>query len=200
MTDWDDRWKAGETPWDHGAPAPPLVELLGSDQASWLIGKRVLVPGCGSGEDVRELARAGADATGLDISPTAVAHAQAMSPTKGTDFVNGSFFDWESEPFDAVWEHTCFCAIEPADRIRYASACARLIRPGGCLAAVFYLEPWLPDETPEPPPHGSGKSEIIELLRPDFVLRWDKTPDLSYPGREGREWLAVFERIDADRD
>jgi methyl halide transferase len=199
MTDWEKRWQRGDTPWDHGEPAPPLLELLDSDQGCHLKGKRVLVPGCGSGEDVRALARAGAFATGLDISPTASTRAKGLDPTPGTDFVSGSFFEWSSDPFDAIWEHTCFCAIEPEDRVRYAAACARLIRPGGFLAGVFYLEPWLPDETPQPPPYPSVKHEIVELLRADFNLRWDKVPDRAFPSRVGREWLALFERIDHDR-
>jgi SAM-dependent methyltransferase len=145
------------------------------------------------------LAAAGADAVGLDISRTAVAHAEQIDPIKGASFVNGSFFDWEGESFDAVWEHTCFCAIDPEDRGRYAEACRRLIRPGGCLAGVFYLDPWSPDEIPDPPPHGSEKSEIIRLFEPDFAHLWGKVPDRSYPGREGKEWLAVFERTDAKR-
>ncbi|MFC7336163.1 methyltransferase domain-containing protein [Haloferula chungangensis] len=199
MTDWDERWREGDTPWDHGEAAPPLLELLDSEYGDHLKGRRVLVPGCGSGEDVRALARAGARATGLDISPAATAHARQLDPTEGAEFVSGSFFDWSSEAFDAIWEHTCFCAIDPADRVRYAAACARLIRPGGFLTGVFYLEPWLPDELPEPPPYGAERSEIIDLLEPEFVLRWDKVPDRAFPSRVGREWLAVFERIDCDR-
>ena len=199
MTDWDERWRTGKTPWDKGAPAPPLIELLSSDHGEKLKNLRVLVPGCGSGEDVRELARWGAKATGLDLSPAAIEHAKAKDPTPGSRFVVGSFFDWVSEPFDAIWEHTCFCAIQPSDRVRYAAACARLIRPGGHLTGVFYLEPWLRGEKPEPPPYRSEKSEIIELFSPHFTLRWDKVPDLSFPGREGREWLAVFERTSRDR-
>lgn len=199
MTNWDDRWRDGDTPWDHCEPAPPLLELLDSEHGDYLMGRRVLVPGCGSGEDVRALARVGANATGLDISAAATTRAREMDPTPGAKFENGSFFDWVSEPFDAIWEHTCFCAIEPADRVQYAAACARLIRPGGFLTGVFYLDPWLPDEVPAPPPHGSKIAEIIDLLGPEFVLRWDKVPDRGFPSRVGREWLAVFERIDRDR-
>ncbi|MGB6219721.1 methyltransferase domain-containing protein [Haloferula sp.] len=199
MTDWDGRWRSQDTPWDKGAPAPPLVELLSTPHAEQIIGQRVLVPGCGSGHDVRELARSGAIATGLDISATAVARAQQIESIQGASFIAGSFFDWESDPFDAIWEHTCFCAIEPDERVRYARACGRLIRPGGYLTGVFYLEPWPPGETPSPPPYRSEKAEIIQLLEPEFVLRWDKIPELSFPGREGREWLAVFQRLDRDR-
>jgi SAM-dependent methyltransferase len=175
------------------------MELLELEEGQWLRDKRVLVPGCGSGHDVRALAGWGATVTGLDISPAAVAHAGSQGPTPGAEFICGNLFDWSADAFDAIWEHTCFCAIEPGDRTRYAEACARLIRPGGILAGVFYLDPWMPGETPDPPPYGAEKEEIIKVLSPDFTLRWAKIPDRSYLGREGREWLAVFERIIRDR-
>jgi SAM-dependent methyltransferase len=123
-----------------------------------------------------------------------------MGAAQGTRYVSGSFFDYSAEPFDAIWEHTCFCAIDPSTRPLYAESCARLIRPGGVFAAVFYLEPWLADEIPEPPPYASGKEEIVELFSRNFDLIWEKVPTLSYPGREGREWLAVFGRIRRDRE
>jgi SAM-dependent methyltransferase len=194
MIDWEGRWRKGETPWDRGAPAPPLVELLALKEGAELEGGRVLVPGCGSGQDVRELARAGARVTGLDLSLTATETARSAARGLSAEFVCGNLFDWESEPFDAVWEHTCFCAIDPSDRGRYAAAVARLIRPGGLLTGVFYLEPWGPGEVPEPPPFGSDAGEIVQRFEPDFELIWGRTPENAYPGREGREWLAVFRR------
>ncbi|MEM1084084.1 MAG: methyltransferase domain-containing protein [Verrucomicrobiota bacterium] len=199
MTDWEGRWQRGETPWNKGAPAPPLMELLDSEHGDCLKGRRVLVPGCGSGEDVRELARSGAMVTGLDLSPTVLEIARSESEGLSAKFVCENLFEWDSKPFDAIWEHTCFCAIDPSDRARYAEAVARLIRPGGVLTGVFYLEPWGQDEAPEPPPFGSRKEEILELLDPAFEMIWGRTPENAFSGREGREWLAVFRRRDADR-
>lgn len=38
----------------------------------------------------------------------------------------------------AVWEHTCFCAIEPSQRSAYARALAALLRPGQRLLGLFF--------------------------------------------------------------
>ena len=194
MTDWDERWRTGKTPWDKGAPAPPLIELLSSDHGEKLKNLRVLVPGCGSGEDVRELARWGAKATGLDLSPAAIEHARAKDPTPGAQFVSGSFFDWVSEPFDAIWEHTCFCAIDPTRRSDYVNAVHQLLKPGGKLLAVFYLSPKQREDGGAGPPFGCSIEELDALFDGRFVLEESRVPEVAFPGREGRELLRVFRR------
>jgi hypothetical protein len=51
--DWEQRYETGDTPWEKGAPAPPLLEWLESRGS---IRGDILVPGCGSGHDVRAIA------------------------------------------------------------------------------------------------------------------------------------------------
>ena len=47
---WDELYQAKETPWEKGAPAPPLLEWL---RMRGPLEGEVLVPGCGHGHDVR---------------------------------------------------------------------------------------------------------------------------------------------------
>jgi SAM-dependent methyltransferase len=193
MRDWEKHWSEGDTPWDKGAAAPPLQEYLEKWDAGGLRGARVLVPGCGSGHDVRELARAGAMPTGLDLSPTAIEVARGHEAAGEERYVAGDFFDWDGGPFDALWEHTCFCAIPPERRDDYAAAAGRLVRPGGKLIGVFYLDP---DNDGDGPPFGASRDEIVEHLRPWFSLIRGETPQRGYESRVGREWLACFARHD----
>jgi SAM-dependent methyltransferase len=196
MTDWDQRWQQGETPWDKGEAAPPLMEALEHpEDGVFLRNARVLVPGCGSGHDVRALARAGALVTGLDLSAKAVKVAGGFPRINGENYECGDLFEWQGPEFDAVWEHTCFCAILPEDRPRYAQAMARLIRPGGCLVGVFYLNP---QDADDGPPHPSRKEEIVRHLEPWFTLKRASIPNRAFPSREGREWLATFVRHSGD--
>lgn len=199
MTDWDQRWQRNDTPWDKGRAAPPLEEYL-DDPACELRGaRRVLVPGCGSGHDVRELARRGIGATGLDLSATAIARARLHPTEGGEDYLVGDLFAgewWRGREFDAVWEHTCFCAIDPSWRPGYARVMARILPAGGCLAGVFFLTPWDPGEEAGGPPFGATRDEILECFAPWFELRRAWVPERAYPGREGREWLAVLRRND----
>ncbi|MDB6078326.1 MAG: smtA, partial [Akkermansiaceae bacterium] len=175
----------------------PLVEYLASDGAALRGASSVLVPGCGSGHDVRALEAAGIHATGLDLSPTAVGFARSLPAAGREKYVSGSLFDtdWRSGlTFDAIWEHTCFCAIDPSDRPAYAWAAASILAPGGHLVGVFYLDPYEPGEDAAGPPWGATREEIAGLLAPWFDPVTDFVPHSAYPGREGREWLAVFRR------
>lgn len=197
MNRWEELWQTGETPWDKGYGAPPLSEYLARENGVLHRAKRVLVPGCGSGHDVRELEKHGISATGLDLSETAVVRAREQAAVGDEDYLQGDLFEpsWrEGRDFDAVWEHTCFCAIDPELRPAYARAMAEILPPGGHLVGVFYLTPWDPGEDATGPPHAASRAEIIGLFSPNFELRENWVPERAYPGREGKEWLAVFER------
>jgi SAM-dependent methyltransferase len=191
MRDWDACWREGETPWDKGGAAPPLLDLLESEPGSFLKGARVLVPGCGSGHDVRALAASGAQPVGVDLSPKAVEVAASLGGTGGERYEAGDFLDGGWSGYDAIWEHTCFCAIDPARRADYARSAAEAVRPGGRLFGVFYLDP---ENGGDGPPFGATREEIIGCFRPwfDFLEGW--VPKRTYESRTGREWVAVFGR------
>lgn len=198
MTDWEARYRLGDTPWEKGAPAPPLIELLSrwNPEPAWA-GGPVLVPGCGFGHDVREIARGGVPVTGLDLSAAAVEGAGRFERTGSESYLQADLFDrswWPEEGFGGWWEHTCFCAIDPADRPRYAESAGMLVRPGGWLCGVFFLTPNDPGDEGHGPPFEATREEIQERLSPwfDFVEGW--VPANGYPGRQGREWLAIFRR------
>jgi SAM-dependent methyltransferase len=124
MTDWNERYRKGETPWEKGAPAPPLLELLGKvDAEIWGDGS-VLVPGCGTGHDVRALAAKGFPVLGLDLAEEAICRAHSHPEVGGESYEVGDFLDagWRvGKCFSAIFEHTCFCAIDPARRADYAN-------------------------------------------------------------------------------
>ena len=184
-TDWEERYRTGETPWDKVGAHPALLAFLKAEP----IRGRVLVPGCGLGHDVRALAATADEVTGLDIAPAAVRSAKAQPAIGGEHYVRGDLFALPkvmSGSFDWVFEHTCFCAIDPSLRADYVTAVAGALRPGGHLLAVFYLEPGL-DPGESGPPFGTGKAELDSLFSPRFSLVKEWQPTATYPGREGRE-------------
>lgn len=149
MRDWEKCYQAGETPWDHGSAAPPLLEVIERHGVALWGGGPVLVPGCGLGHDVRVLAGLGLPVLGLDIAETAVALASGIPAVGGETYACGDFLDpaWRvGREFSAVWEHTCFCAIDPALRQAYAEATAGLLGAGQVLVGVFYLTPEMASE------------------------------------------------------
>lgn len=197
MTDWNEQYRKGETPWEKGAPSPPLLEILKkADREIWG-GGLVLVPGCGTGHDVRALAANGLDALGLDLAEEAFRRAHSHPKVGRESYEIGDFLDtgWrEGKSFSAIWEHTCLCAINPAQREDYAQACAELIAPGGCLVGVFFLTPYELGEEWFGPPFPAGVEELDSLFSRWFEREIAWVPEAAYPGREGREWLAVYRR------
>lgn len=198
MTDWESRYRAGDTPWEKGRAAPPLIELLDEIEArEWGEGP-ILVPGCGLGHDVRALATLGIPVVGVDLSPSAVERAREFLPAGLETYELGNFLDpeWRAgRQFSAIWEHTCFCAIDPGERGNYAEAAAGCLADGGLLAGVFFLNPYDPGEEAVGPPFGATISEIDVCFSPWFERIDGWVPYSSYVGREEREWIALFRKL-----
>lgn len=189
-TDWESKYQASDTPWDKGAPSPGLVDFLSEHP----IAGSVLVPGCGRGHDVRALAAAGAEPIGIDIAPSAVEAARSI-PLAGRE--RYELADLFALPphlrgvCDWVWEHTCFCAIDPSQRAAYVEAVAGALKPRGHLLAIFYLDPGN-DHPDEGPPFEVSIAELDRLFLPRFTLVREWLPPRAYPGREGREWMRLL--------
>lgn len=186
-TDWEAHYQAKDTPWDKGEPSPGLVDWLATHPAAPR--GTVLVPGCGLGHDVRAWAAAGFHATGFDIAPSAVERARVAGMPERTEFRLGDFLaDEPHAPFDWVFEHTCFCAIQPSQREDYVRAVLRWLKPDGHYLAVNYF---IPDK--EGPPFGVDREEIWARFSPRFELLEEWTPR-SYPNRTGLERMFLWKR------
>jgi SAM-dependent methyltransferase len=201
--DWDSLYREEHTPWDRGDPAPPLLEWLASRPGA--VTGRVLVPGCGRGHDVRALASQPGveEVVGLDFSPTAVSLASALSRFASERYVLGDLFALEDSHrggYEWIWEHTCFCAIDPARRVDYVSSVHSALRPGGSLLGVFYLDPYDDEHQPgEGPPHGSTLEELAALFEGEghFKIEESFVPANAFPGREGKERIVKMRRLPA---
>lgn len=196
MNYWQEHYLRGDTPWDKGREHPQIKHLPGE-----LVVGRWLVPGCGFGHDAWALLEAGAsEVVGVDIAPAAVAGAANLwGDLPGLRVVLGDFFSLPPElvgtGFDGIWEHTCFCAINPALRASYVSAAASALRSGGSLMACFYLNPWdLGEDQSQGPPFGVACDELDAYFNAEFSLVSEFSPQETFPGREGREWMRWYRR------
>lgn len=187
---WEQRWQSGDTPWDHGAPAPPFVEFV--EQEGPPAGP-ILVPGAGSGHDVRFFAVSGASVTGLDISPSAIEHARRHNAHPNAEYRLGDVLHPEpglTGRYAWVIEHTCLCALPPRLRPAYARAIPRYLVPGGQFLAIFYRTPHSPDG----PPFGISGDEIDQLFGEAFRLVRAWEPQRAYPSRVGREEVRWYRK------
>ena len=186
---WESHYQSGDTHWDKGAPSPGLEDFL-AEHPEVQRGS-VCVPGCGSGHDVRLLARAGFTATGLDFAPSAVQLAIERTREAGLSaaFRQCDFLrDGPAEAFDWLFEHTLFCAIPPSSREEYVRALLRWLKPGGTYLAVNYFLC-----EPNGPPWPVTREEILHRFTPHCELVADWVPR-SYPNRTGMEHMFWWRR------
>jgi len=193
--DWNAAYENQETPWDKGLPTPVLGEVL--QKHPGLLEGRVLVPGCGLGHDAREIAKSATSVVGADIAPLALEKAAALDPEGLVDFqlidMLAPAAEWHGS-FDAVWEHTCLCALEPVLRLAYAQSVSALLKPRGVLVGVFFINPEM-DPGESGPPFGITAADLEALWHQVGLVPVDSwVPQTGYGGRVGRELAMILKR------
>jgi SAM-dependent methyltransferase len=192
--DWDSLYRANDTGWDLRGVTPPLQALLDRGFLATLgLPKRprVLVPGCGRGHDVRALAAAGCDVTGVDISPTACAELRSLLALNRVEArvlcrdLLGLLPELAGS-IDLVYEYTCFCAIPIHLRPAYAAAMAGVLAEGGMWLGLVY--PMRPENAGKGgPPFLVTEPDLRETLGRHFVLDEGFEPQQSTERRRGAE-------------
>ena len=189
QTDWDELYRRRETPWEKGIPHPALVDFL--EKNGPLRGK-IFVPGCGSGHDVRALSTAENHVLGIDLAARAMAKAEARPKIGNEEYLLADLFELPAKfdhQFDWVFEHTCFCAIDPSQRKTYVEAIIRLLKPGGMLLAIFFINP---DHDEDGPPYRVSTNELEGFFGKDFTMEREWVPARTHPGREDRELMRIL--------
>lgn len=182
---WTNIYKAEEARWELNQPAPALVDMLPRLK---MPKSRVLILGCGSGNDAAEFARHGHVVTAVDFSAEALQRAQKKYGTlAGLKFVESDIFklgDEYTHAFDLVFEHTCFCAIAPERRNDLINVWRKCLAEGGALLGVFFAM-----EKKGQPPFGGSEWEYRERLKKHFqFLFWGRLHN-SIDRRQGKELL-----------
>lgn len=189
---WDTRYAARVTPWDaHGAPR--MLEAWIAAQSDRLRGARVLVPGCGSGYEVRCFARAGGEVLAIDFSDAALQAAQRELGDLAHLARKGDFFGFEGDdtPFDLVYERALLCALPRRVWSDWGRRVATLIAPGALLAGFFYF-----DDNAKGPPFGIDAGALDALLVPRFIRIEDRIvpAEQCLPMFAGKERWQVWRR------
>lgn len=174
---WDERFASGNTPWDRGASSPQLGAWLSSGA---LKPCRILVPGCGSGHEVVDLALAGFDVTGLDYADQAIerAHRQLKKAEVDATLVQADVLRWQPErAFDAIYEQTCLCALYPDQWRAYADRLYEWLVPEGRLFALFVqlLREGAAEGSIQGPPYHCDINAMRALF-PEPLWAWPKPP------------------------
>lgn len=186
---WEGLYASKQDGWELGEPAPSLAAWLDAGNR-FAPGARIAVPGAGRGHDARLLARRGYAVTGFDFVEPAVAEARALAAREGTAvaFERRDVFTLAADYracFDAAWEYTCFCAIDPDRRAEYARVLHDILVPGGALLACFYPL----KEGTDGPPFPVSRRSIEAALDPVFEIVESGPPPASPERRRGLEWF-----------
>jgi SAM-dependent methyltransferase len=207
---WEGLYADGNDGWELHAPSPPLVAWLAGGGSFTISGglemaparppaadaPRVAVPGCGRGHDARLLAQWGYRVVGFDFAEAAVTAARALAAAEGSAarFERRDVFTLAAdfaEAFDAVWEYTCYCAIDPDRRADYLEVVRAILKPGGTLLGCFYPL----REGNDGPPFPVALAEVEQLLAPGFRVVESRAPAASVERRRGLEWLIRVTRV-----
>jgi SAM-dependent methyltransferase len=178
--EWEARYQEGTTGWDRGDTSPALAAWL---EAGRIDPCRVLIPGCGRGHEVLALARRGFAVTALDFAPSAVGHLKESLSREGLNakVLQADVLQWQpDDPFDAIYEQTCLCALPEDTWQDYALRLHDWLRPEGRLYALFM-------QTGQP----GGPLRHCDLLRMhgifnDMKWQWPENEPLFVPHRNGR--------------
>ena len=190
---WQQRFDSGNTPWDRGVPSPQLARWLADGMVRR--GARVVVPGCGAGHEVRVLAEAGCDVTGLDYAASAIEKARATLSAGRThaDLQCVDVLQWQPDaPLDAAYEQTCLCALHPDLWTAYAAQLHGWLRAGGVLCALFVQarREGADQGFVEGPPYHCDINAMRALF-PEDRWQWPKPPYAVVPHPRGWFELAV---------
>lgn len=192
QTDWDEAYRRRETPWEKGKTHPALVDFLAENGP---LGGEICVPGCGSGHDVRALSTPQNHVLGIDLATRAIMKAKSRQRIANEEYLLADLFDLPAkfdQHFDWVFEHTCFCAIDPGLRQAYVDTVDRLLKAHGKLLAIFFPNP---DHDEPGPPYGVSLAELEAFFGARFSVEREWVPARTHPGRERRELMRVLRKL-----
>ena len=177
---WEERYaEADDAIWS-GNPNEALVAVVSEITAG-----RVLDVGCGEGADVIWMAENGWDATGIDLSTTAIDRALGAAESRGAsaEFAVADVSTWEPEDdnrrggFDLVTGSFLHTRL-PDTREELLTRVAAHVAPGGALLLVSHatMPPWAAEHN-EKFDHGMEHHHEPVSPNGDFALLIGASPD-----------------------
>ena len=167
--DWETlyREQPGERlPWYYAELDPDLAAAL---REHGLAGGRLLDLGTGPGTQAIALAARGFDATGSDLSATAVARATELALARGVrvTFVQDDVLASRlTGSFAAVFDRGCFHVIDPASRPVYVASVAAWLAPG----SLLFLKTFSALQPGTAGPHRFTADQLRDIFAASFEL------------------------------
>lgn len=182
---WESRYEAADTGWNIGRISTPVKEYLDQLKNKDL---RILIPGCGYGYEAIYAHRLGfKNVTVLDFVAEPLDVLRENEPGFPENHILQEDFFSHADQYDRIIEQTLFCAIDPADREKYAQQIQKLLVPGGKLVGLLFNR-----DFESGPPFGGSKEEYKLLFSKYFQ---QVSIEDCYNSIEPRKGSEVFIRI-----
>ena len=191
---WEARYAAEGVIWDH-EPSITIGRAYALFQQHAV--QALLIPGSGYGRNARFFAEHGYVVTGIEVSESALALAQAQDPT--SRYIHASVLDdvLTDETFDAIYCFNVLHLFLAADRRDLIRRCGRWLRPGGLAFFVVFskneetygkgkaVEPETFETRPGRPAHYFTDADLRAHLTEFSILETDLIADPEDHGPEG---------------
>jgi methyl halide transferase len=130
-TNWEDRYRTNDVPWDTGHPSTELQRVVAEDKIAPC---PALELGCGTGTNAVWLAQQGFAVTAIDLSPLAIerARAKATAAKVGVQFVVGDLTNAPElvGPFGFFFDRGVYHIVRTVNLAGYLRLLERTLKPG----------------------------------------------------------------------
>jgi cyclopropane fatty-acyl-phospholipid synthase-like methyltransferase len=192
---WDDSYMADTPPaWDIGRPQPAFVRLADDG----LLRGHLLDAGCGRGEQALLAAAHGADAVGVDISPTAIEQARRKAAERGLtvrfEVADALNLGQLGLTFDTVIDCGLFHTFDDDGRARYVDSLAAVLRPGGRCCLMCFSDRQPGEFGPRRVRQDELRAAFSDGWSVESIVASTFEVNPEFPGRTAQAWLATIQR------
>lgn len=190
---WSAKYKDNPTPgWQLDSYHPLLAQAV---RTLKMQRSKILVLGCGTGNDAAYLASLGHLVTAVDFSSIAITKAKAKhGENENLQWLQADYFEQKENfknKFDVVYDHTNYSAIDPKRRSELVDLWRTSLRPGGHVLGIFFSF-----DKQEGPPFGGSEFELAKRLDKKFrFLYWNRGRVAPSYSRYGIEFIIWVEKL-----
>ena len=193
--DWDEVYTADTPPpWDIGRPQPAFVRLADDG----LLRGQLLDAGCGRGEQALLAAAHGADAMGVDISPSAIEQARRKAAERGLtvrfEVADALNLGQLGLTFDTVIDCGLFHTFDDDGRARYVTGLASVLRPGGTCYLMCFSDRQPGEFGPRRVRQDELRAAFSDSWAVESIVADAFEVNAGFPGRTAQAWLATIRR------
>eukprot|EP00698_Gefionella_okellyi_P005231 TRINITY_DN14770_c0_g1_i1.p1 TRINITY_DN14770_c0_g1~~TRINITY_DN14770_c0_g1_i1.p1 ORF type:complete len:231 (-),score=22.92 TRINITY_DN14770_c0_g1_i1:366-995(-) len=202
VSKWQDYYDRQFTPWETNQASSHLrgaLNLLPAPPA------RCIEMGCGTGSSSIFLAKSGYNVVAIDLIEAPINTAKARAISAGVDDTMCQFIQADalnlptdgpfSQPFDFLFDSSCFHCIREVDAGKSCQVYAKLVRPGGMMMVLTgnANEPYRgPNILTYNELHDSfaEQFEVLSIVQ----ARYDHSQEFPEPQTPPLAWVGLFRR------